>query len=295
MSAPVFRSSSNSGHNLAFAHHVVSRGLSWSSWIVEHDASQASFAWGAAACALISLRFCAYVLRALAHSNNLTSLLGEVVGHKFFQDVFEICGLAGEGEMRSIADIMSPESALFPSITSLFHVPPMRFTNTRGQIADYVAALEETNLPCGMTLAVRWDGHVCACVYLPPSDASRPVPLFLVFDSLRKYGCQGASVVVHTTRSAAAAHMATAYAGHDGESADITASFFVPNYEHQPRAHARAALVLHVRFGLERLECDRNHVEGNIPLRENSKPKIVLQPPTPPLSTWSPRSCVVAC
>ncbi|KAJ7017703.1 hypothetical protein C8F04DRAFT_425543 [Mycena alexandri] len=233
--------------NESFAREVARNGLSTWPWIIGHPGSQFDHG-GPIACAFTSLQFAqmvfSYTESALrtGDANDVGGLLlVELTRSLFFEEVLDICELP---EIRAATRMHDAQEAfaLLPAdfllITPLLAGSATIFSPAI--IGESIFALEETRLRCA--LIVTYANHVFSCVYIPLR-----VPLFLVFDSARRFR-HGASIVVHTSRTAATAHI-TAMCN-PGAAPLINFDFFVSNQTAALEWHdaTTAAVMLDLRF-----------------------------------------------
>ncbi|KAJ7504147.1 hypothetical protein B0H11DRAFT_2221594 [Mycena galericulata] len=256
MQAQVFRSCSEAD-NSVFTSTVVHSGIPLWSWVITHPDSQFEIPEGTNACSVASLQFAKLVLLRASHDLSRIdagAFLAEILRRDFFDEVLAICA-RGPENFLSIEEAFSDAryQPRFLSLSPLLYGSPNRSVPTQVQVAELLAGLEEIQLPSALTLTSG--GHIRVCVYIP----FRPVPLFLVFDSAMRFG-RGASVVVHTTRASATAHLATMCAPNAVEAEDsllrpLSGDFFILRTTDLHTAK-RAAMVLDLRFGAERVARD---------------------------------------
>ncbi|KAJ7509857.1 hypothetical protein B0H11DRAFT_2216727 [Mycena galericulata] len=256
MQAQVFRSCSEADNGV-FASTVVHSGIPLWSWVITHPDSQFETPEGTNACSVASLQFAKLVLLRASHDLSridADAFLAEILRRDFFDEVLAICA-RGPENFLSIEEAFSDAryQPRFLSLSPLLYGSPNRSVPTQVQVAELLAGLEEVRLPSALTLTSG--GHIRVCVYIP----FRPVPLFLVFDSAMRFG-RGASVVVHTARASATAHLAAMCAPNAVEAEDsplrpLSGDFFILNTT-DPRSAKRAAMVLDLRFGAERVARD---------------------------------------
>ncbi|KAJ7735661.1 hypothetical protein DFH07DRAFT_967126 [Mycena maculata] len=258
MQGQVFWSLSESDNGV-FASTVAHSGLPLWSWIISDADSQSEWNQGQFACSLASLQFAKLVLLKIGHdprSEAAGTFLAEI-RREFFNEVLNICE-QGPDTLLSVEEAyLAPQyHPRFRDLTPLLHGAPNDTVHRTLQVPELIIGLEETQLPSALTLTTG--GHIRVCVYAP----FHPVPLFLVFDSAARFG-RGASVVVHTSRPAATAHLAAMCTPNDTEPADsplraLSGDFFVLRATADAEAHKvrTAAMALDLRFGVERVARD---------------------------------------
>ncbi|KAJ7016433.1 hypothetical protein C8F04DRAFT_1161847 [Mycena alexandri] len=231
--------------NESFAREVARNGLSTWPWIIGHPGSQFDHG-GPIACAFTSLQFAqmvfSYTESALrtGDANDVGGLLlVELTRSLFFEEVLDICELP---EIRAATRMHDAQEAFALLPADFLLITPL----LAGSATIFSPAIIGESILCKhayrCALIVTYANHVFSCVYIPLR-----VPLFLVFDSARRFR-HGASIVVHTSRTAATAHI-TAMCN-PGAAPLINFDFFVSNQTAALEWHdaTTAAVMLDLRF-----------------------------------------------